>query len=102
MSGLALLSGYASESDEDDAKDTTKIDLVDNATLSIPEAAEKSQKLPSALTAFEGAPSLKRNLAVSPSRTSSNKISKIAMKRFVPPQVRLERPNVVTEDSKHK
>lgn len=101
MSGLALLSGYASESDEDDVKDT-KVGFAGNARASIQMAAEKSQKLPSALAAFEDVPSLKRNLPTSPSQDLSNKQSKIVVKRFVPPQVRLDRPNVVTEDSKHK
>ena len=102
MSGLALLSGYASESDDDNAKDITKIEVTGETASTSHEAAEKTLKLPSALTAFEGVKSLKRNLPVSPSTNSSNKLSKIVSKRFVPPQVRLDRPNVVTEDSKHK
>ena len=97
MSGLALLSGYASESDEDDVEDT-KVGVAENARASIQIAAEKTPKLPSASAAFDDVPSLKRNLPISPSHDSSNKLSKIVVKRFVPPQVRLDRPNVVTED----
>lgn len=109
MSGLALLSGYGSDSDDDGQKPESNVakmgdDNNSDSTRIVTDKGFKKGLLPSAMDLLNDIPGIKRKLPCSDghSYNGSGKISRVITNKFVPPQVRSERPNVVTEDMKHK
>ena len=108
MSGLALLSGYGSDSEDDGERQTPdavklKNDSTTISRMVIDNGIAKGL-LPSAMDLLSNMPGIKRKHSCdnTPSVDQSEKISRIATKKFVPPQVRSDRSNVVTEDTKHR
>lgn len=103
MSGLDLLSGYGS--DEEDTEDVIHDDnsAGRSASIGVINKTILSKGLPSALELLAKAPTAKRHISqLTPTANISNKVRRISDDRFIPPQVKLERPNVVTEDTKHR
>ena len=105
MSGLAMLSGYGSDSDDDaEALVHTDVKMTTDTAAPLNTVAIKKEALPSALDLLGNTSTVKRKLPLETSLPFEvpAKISRIPMKKFIPPQVRSDRPNVVTEDTKHK
>ena len=93
-------------SDEED--DTNEVIVNDNcaaasSTSIVMNKMSQIKGLPSAMELLVNAPGSKRQISqLSPSANVPNKVRKTSGDRFIPPQVKLERPNVVTEDTKHR
>ena len=108
MSGLALLAGYGSASDDEIEMDMPAVDLKinDNPTSIIIGSDSKKAILPSAIDLLGSVTSAStKRKAAGENPISCNlpsKISRIVTKKFIPPQIRSVRPNVVTEDTKHR
>lgn len=104
MSGLDLLSGYGS--DEEDTNDEIGNDncaVASSASIDVVNKTSLMKGLPSALELLENPPGSKRQISqLSSTVNSFHKVRKTSFDRFIPPQVKLERPNVVTEDMKHR
>jgi hypothetical protein len=104
MSGLDLLSGYGSD-EEDTNDDTVNNDCAAASSTSTAVINKISliKSLPSAMELLVNAPGSKRHISqLSSIANAPNKVRKTSGDRFIPPQVKLERPNVVTEDMKHR
>ena len=108
MSGLTLLSSYGSDSEDDGEKeipDAAKMkNDINNTTRTVIDKRVAKGLFPSAMDLLSNMPGIKRKHSCddAPSLNQTGKISRIASKTFVPPQVRSDRSNVVTEDTKHK
>lgn len=105
MSGLDLICGYGSDADEDEnSMIVTSIhpSINDNAkTVTVVERG--GVHLPSAAELLGCTSGGKRPMTSFVEKGESpNKISRIMSKHFIPPQIGMVRPNIVTEDTKHK
>jgi hypothetical protein len=105
MSGLDLLCGYGS----DEEANTNEVIVNDNCAAASSTSIDVMNKmsvikgLPSAMELLGTAPGSKRQISqLLPGVNVPNKVRKTSGDRFIPPQVKLERPNVVTEDTKYR
>ena len=107
MSGLSLLAGYGSASDDEEEINAPAADLEKNISIlpiMIPVTEIKTIKLPSAMDLLGCGLGVKRKAVgeVPSLHNASSKIIRTVTKAFIPPQIKSDRPNVVTEDTKHR
>lgn len=105
MSGLDLICGYGSDAEEDEiSMNVTSIHPRINDDAKTATVVERGGiHLPSAAELLGCSSGGKRLMTSSVEKGEfPNKISRIMNKQFIPPQIGMVRPNIVTEDTKHK